>query len=186
MAEIAVSATVERVKVYLNTADVTMGAQVEVPAGLQTLVIGGLTTLLSPASLKVEGKGAGAVRHVSYRDYTHTTKNEGGKEAMRLSALVDETRRKMEDIVDEEFILEQALQFIASNQKLGEMRHAGPDDIEKVSTFYNARITELKRTMRKLEREQKELRKLYEQYALALQNTGQEQGERLRAAILQY
>ncbi len=147
-ASLEASSRIDSVTVYPDAASVTRIAEVDLPAGTTSLVFRGLPLGLDPASLRVEGEGAGAIAIGSAETRLAPAQTVAAAEpssAARLQALRDEregVQARLEALEGRRAMVQRYAE--ASPEKLGS--DSAPLDVEKWGAAWDVVGRELARS----------------------------------------
>ena len=161
-AQIEVTAPVSRVKVYRGLAQMTHKADADLPAGMQTLIVHGLSPRMRRESFQVKGVGNADIVHTDFqKNYLITPKDNA--RIQKLKSRVDALESRLTDIRAREQALKTEQGFIKQNLKLD--KNAGLTAVQQISAYYKKRteaiykeLFQLKKAAEPLEKELKKLR----------------------------
>ncbi len=162
-AQIEVTAPISNVKVYRGVAQMNHKAEVNLPKGMQTLVVHGLSPRMHRQSFQIKGVGTADIVHVEFRkNYLITPKDK--ENIARLKKSVDELEARITTLKAKEEALKTEQEFIRQNLKLE--KFSGLTTLQQVSAYYNKRVEtifkdlfQLKKNIEPLQKKLKKLRK---------------------------
>ena len=162
-AQIEITAPVSRVKVYRGLAQISHTAEVSLPAGMQTLVVHGLSPRMRRESFQVKGVGHADIVHIDFqKNFLITSKDQA--RIQKLKERIDQLETRLTDIRAREQALKTEQGFIKQNLKLD--KNAALATVQQISAYYKKRteaiykeLFRLKKAGEPLNKELKKLRK---------------------------
>ncbi len=162
-AQIEVTAPVSYVKVYRGLAQMTHTAEVTLPAGMQTLIVHGLSPRMRRESFLVKGVGHADIVHTDFqKNFLITPKDKA--RIKKLKSRIDQLESQLTDIRAREQALKTEQGFIKQNLKLD--KNATLASVQQISAYYKKRteaiykeLFRLKKAGEPLNKELKKLRK---------------------------
>lgn len=150
-------APIEKVTVFLNGAQVTREAEVELLKGDNTIVFEDLTSGLDPNSIQVVGNPSYLITGVKYQQQfldqqTPSKPIQAKKDSLKEIEFKIETNRAMHSVYNEELELLKANRNIKGNDTALLV-----EDIEEMAEFWRDRVKEIQFRTIELNDEQKEL-----------------------------
>jgi len=138
-----VSSKITDVTVFLNRAQVTREAKVQLTSGKTNLVVSGLTSLLDPNSIQVSGKGNFIILGTSYQqNYLSEMNLPATLRLLKDSLELLQTQLALEQSQKE--ILHKEEQLLMSNQKIGgTTQNLTVTELKAMADFYRVRLSEL-------------------------------------------
>jgi uncharacterized protein (TIGR02231 family) len=139
----AVKSKIKEVTVFLNRAQVTNTARVNLPAGKTMLVFEGLSTKLAKQSLQVSAKGNLTIMAVKHRiNYLKSF-----SKARRIKQLEDSLeyyRDRIAHINIEKEVLSSEEKMILANKKMGGQKGVSATELAEMAAFYRKRLSEIR------------------------------------------
>lgn len=172
---------VERVKVYLQGAEVYRSVRSEIPKGISEMVIGHLSTGINPASIQVASSNNVAVLSATYRtnflrprEWTGLIKTwQDSVEVLKVEIYRLETRKN---------VLEKESELFLNNRQIGgQQAGVTAAELQKVADLFRLRMNQIReehfdivRKMSALQENQQRLQRQINEYSAG---QGQQNGE---------
>lgn len=176
-----VSSKITGVTVFLNKAQITRVARVNITAGESQFVITGLTANIDPQSIQVAGKGNFTLLGISHRvNYLDELNMPPGLKMLNDSLEYLQRQVVLENSQKE--ILNKEEQMLVSNQKIGGTnQNLTAAELKAMADFYRNRLTDIVNARMKIDLRLKEInerirrirQQISEQHRLYTQNTGE-------------
>jgi uncharacterized protein (TIGR02231 family) len=155
-----VSSKITDVTVFLNRAQVTRLVKTQVKAGKTNLVVSGLTSMLDPQSIQVEGKGNCIMLGTSHQqNYLSELNMPKGLKSLKDSIELLQKHIQLEQSQKE--ILNKEEQMLMSNQKIGGAnQNLTVVELKAMADFYRSRLSEIVSSRMKEDEKIKKLNEL--------------------------
>ena len=159
-AETGTSSQIKHVTIYLKGARVERTASSSLVPGNNEIVFEGLSNFLDESSIEVHGAGNATILSVNYR-INYLKMQQQTELAKRLQFSLDSANLKLEYLNNQTTVLDQEMQLLQSNYKMGvNEKTQFADDVEEWLQRYHKKVLEIKNEVTKLKLEQKSLRTL--------------------------
>lgn len=165
--ENVVKAQLQKVKVFLNGAEINQSVKVKIEAGINEIAITGIANNIDRNSISVSGLGDGIIISVVQRfDYLREVNQ--NPEVQKLNNLFEELNIKLEKEKNENELLKYDLDFLMANTNIkNEKVGLSITELQKMSEFFKKKIAEIKSDMLennlKIKRTQNEIEKVRKQ-----------------------
>ncbi len=154
------SSKITDVTVFLNRAQVTRQVKAQLNAGKTNLIVGGLTSLLDPQSIQVNGKGNYIILSTSHQQ-NYLTELNMPKVLKSLKDSVELMQKQVQLEQSQKEILNKEEQMLMSNQKIGGVnQNLTVAELKAMADFYRSRLTEIVSTRMKEDDKIKRLNEL--------------------------
>ncbi|MDQ3073087.1 MAG: mucoidy inhibitor MuiA family protein, partial [Bacteroidota bacterium] len=130
--------------VYQSGAMVNRGARVALSSGTQEIIFTGLSTLIDPNTIEVEGSGNVTILSVIY-NINYLKEQEKSPELAGLESALDSAEMKLEMLRNEHFALDEEIRLLQENRKMTPSEKSiFIEDLEDLADFYSSRIQEVR------------------------------------------
>src|SRR5579871_1336378 len=138
-----VSSKISDVTVFLNRAQITRQAKVQLASGKTSLVIDGLTSMLDPQSIQVSGKGNFIILGTSHQQ-NYLSELNMPKALQSLKDSMELLRKQVQFEQSQKEILNKEEQMLLSNQKIGgTTQNLTVAELKAMADFYRSRLTDI-------------------------------------------
>lgn len=155
-AETKYSSKLDRVKIYVNGAEVHRSASINLKAGTQTIVFKDLSIYMDPNSIIIGASNNVSILSSNYGRNNDRNRNENPK----IQKLNDSLQYyyKKRSVQDNRYkVLNAELKLLQQNSKLGGTDGVNIDDLERATAFFNKRYTYLYDEMAKVQEKKNEI-----------------------------
>ncbi|MEW6004111.1 MAG: mucoidy inhibitor MuiA family protein [Stygiobacter sp.] len=165
--EVVVKPELQKVKVFLNGAELTQTVKVKVDAGINEIAVSGIANNIDRNSISVSGIGDGIIISVVQRfDYLREVNQ--NPEVQKLNSLLEELNIKLNKQQNDDDLLKYDIEFLMANKNIkSEKTGISISELLKMSEFFKKKIAEIKNNMLennlKIKRTQKEIEKVKKQ-----------------------
>ncbi len=165
--EIVVRPELQKVKVFLNGAEINQTVKVKVDVGINEITITGIANNIDRNSIFVSGTGDGIIISVVQRfDYLREVNQ--NPEIQKLNDLLEELNIKLYKQQNDDDLLKYDLDFLMSNRNIkNEKTGLSIIELQKMSEFFKKRFADIKNNMLennlKIKKTQKEIEKVKKQ-----------------------
>lgn len=160
--EMPVKADVESVKVFLNGAELTHEARVNISAGTTEIVFENVAQGIAPNSIQVSAKGDAVIMSVMHRN-NYLKRNQKSPKVIALEDSLKYYERLYRMKENEKTVLQAEIDLIMANKNIGgENNGATIKQIEEMAKFMRKRLSEIRQDMLAVTVDQDEIRKRME------------------------
>lgn len=165
-----ISSDIKQVTVFQNKAQMTNTATTTVDAGVTEITIGGLSQFVEQNSVQVTGKGDFTILGVKQKiNYINSTKKT--PEFIELEDTTEKIKFSIEHLRDKIHIYEKEEQMILANQQVGGKDKAlTADEFEEYLDLFRDRLTEIRNSKSKTQREIVKKEEVYNKFFAQLQS----------------
>lgn len=165
-----ISSDIKQVTVFQNKAQMTNTATTTVDAGVTEITIGGLSQFVEQNSVQVTGKGDFTILGVKQKiNYINSTKKT--PEFIELEDTTEKIKFSIEHLRDKIHIFEKEEQMILANQHVGGKDKAlTADEFEEYLDLFRDRLTEIRNSKSKTQREIVKKEEVYNKFFAQLQS----------------
>jgi len=142
--EIIVKPELQKVKVFLHSAEINQSAKVKIEKGLNEIVLTGIANNIDRNSIIVSGKGDGVIISVLQR-FDYLRPKEQNPEIKILQDSLEVMNKKLSINNNEEEVLKYELDFLMANKSIkNEKTGISIQELQKMSEFFKKKITDIK------------------------------------------
>jgi len=142
--EIIVKPELQKVKVFLHSAEINQSAKVKIEKGLNEIVLTGIANNIDRNSINVSGKGDGVIISVLQR-FDYLRPKEQNPEIKILQDSLEVMNKKLSINNNEEEVLKYELDFLMANKSIkNEKTGISIQELQKMSEFFKKKITDIK------------------------------------------
>lgn len=142
--EIIVKPELQKVKVFLNSAEIKQSAIVKIEKGLNEIVLTGIANNVDRNSINVSGKGEGIIISVLQR-FDYLRPKEQNPEIKTLQDSLETMNKKLSINSNEEEVLKYELEFLLANKNIkNEKTGVSIQELQKMSEYFRKQITAIK------------------------------------------
>ncbi|MDR2935961.1 MAG: DUF4139 domain-containing protein [Rikenellaceae bacterium] len=164
--ELRPASTIDGVTVFLNNAQITRTANVQLRAGTNRVVFENLPRWIDQQSLQASGKGNFTILSVAF-ELNHLKSQEKSPEVSRLEKSLDSLRAELRRIAANARALQAEDSMLQANRYIGGQNGVDATRLREVSDFFRIRIADIKTRRLKVDEERlsvtENVRKIQEQ-----------------------
>ncbi len=153
-----VSSKLERIKIYVNAAEVFRTAQVNLKKGNNEVVIRELSNQINSNSIIVGIPDGNTIMSTSFKNNYQVNQNEKIPGMQRLLDSQSFYRKKFIQVENKINVYNEETSLLRENKKIGGTAGVNIAELEKASAFYNKRLTFIFNEIADLNEEKNELR----------------------------
>ncbi len=164
--EVRPVSSIDGVTVFLNNAQITRTANVQLRAGTNRVVFENLPQWIDQQSLQASGKGNFTILSVAY-ELNHLRTQEKAPEVARLEKSLDSLRAELRRVASNTRALQAEDSMLQANRYIGGQNGVTATQLREVSDFFRTRIADIKTRQLKVDEERlvvtEKIRKVQEQ-----------------------
>ena len=135
---------VKEVKIYQSGAMVSRTAKANLSAGLQEVVIDGLSPYINPQSIILKGTGDATILAVSFQQ-NYLTEQKKSREIVHLEEDLDSLNNRLQQIKNRNVALTEAQNLLLANKAIGGATNGVVvDELELVLDYFLKKMSEFK------------------------------------------
>lgn len=142
--EIIVKPELQKVKVFLHSAEINQSAKVKIEKGLNEIVLTGIANNIDRNSINVSGKGDGVIISVLQR-FDYLRPKEQNPAIKILQDSLEVMNKKLSINNNEEEVLKYELDFLMANKSIkNEKTGISIQELQKMSEFFKKKTSDIK------------------------------------------